>query len=44
MFEHPSMSAEQIHALRKRPYIGYRYRPRYAWRFLREVLRPEPRD
>lgn len=39
VFQHPSMSAEAIHALRERAYVGYHFRPRYAWRLLRELLR-----
>lgn len=38
VFRHPSMSPNQLHALREYAYVSYHLRPRYVWRFLESTL------
>lgn len=38
VWRHPTMSSEEIHAARERAYVRYHFRPRYAWRFVRQTV------
>lgn len=36
---HPTLSPEELGALRERAYVRYHFRPAYAWRFARQAAR-----
>ena len=38
VYRHESLTPGQLHALREEAYVGYHFRPRYAWRFLQQTL------
>ena len=38
VYQHPSISSEELHRLREYAYVTYHLRPRYVWRFLKSTL------
>ncbi len=38
-FRHPRIAPERLEELREWAYVGYHFRPRYAWRFARHAAR-----